>query len=170
MSLLPACGPLLAALLALACEAATEPSSPDELGRPGDVKRGQVTVSMEQAKYKEGAVVSARIANGLDGTIYAEDSKSDCSIAMLERREGETWSRVPGCSVERIPAIVAIGPGRTRTASIDPLSRHFGVTSGSPKPAFGAGLYRIRFSYRLKPEASASDPPAVFSETFRIEP
>jgi len=170
MSILPILGPLLAAFLALACEAVTEPSPSDDLGKPAEVKRGQVTVSMEQATYKEGAIVSARIANGLEGTIYAQDSNSDCSIAMLERREGDAWTRVPGCNVERIAAIVAIGPGRTRTVSINPLSRHFGVTTRSTKPAFGAGLYRMRLSYRLKPEASASDPQAVSSETFRIEP
>ena len=168
MSMLPALGPLVAAFLALACESVTEPSS-DESGKPAEVTRGQVTVSMAQTTYKEGAVVSALIANGLGGTIYAQDSNSDCSIAMLERREGEAWSRVPGCSVERIPAVVAIGPGQIRNVSIDPRSRHFGVTTG-PKLGFGTGLYRIRFNYRLKPEASGSEPPVAFSDSFRIDP
>jgi hypothetical protein len=168
MSLLSALSPLLAALVALACQPVTDPSAGDP-ARTGDVKPGQVTVSMAQATYKEGAAITARIGNGLAGSIYAEDSKTDCSIAMLERREGEAWSRVPGCSVERIPAVVAIGPGQIRNVSIDPRSRHFGVTTG-PKLGFGTGLYRIRFNYRLKPEASGSKPPVAFSDTFRIDP
>jgi hypothetical protein len=64
--------------------------------------------------------------------------------------------------------VVALRPGRVRDARIDPVSVHLGGTGGSP--AFGAGVYRIRFSFRRRPEPPGIEPETVFSDTFRIEP
>lgn len=169
MMTLSAAGPMLAALLTWACPAVTEPLPPGDLGTIAPVPRGKVTVSVGQPAYAEGAVITVRIANGLESVVYTEDSKTDCSIAILERKDGEAWSRIAGCGVERLPAVVALGPRRVRTARIDPMSFHLGVPEGSSKPAFGAGVYRIRFTFRRTPEPLAIEPEAVLSDTFRIE-
>ena len=160
---------MLGAVLAWACPAVTEPVPPGDLGTIAAVPRGKVTLSVGQPSFAEGAVITVRIANGLESVVYTEDSKTDCSIVILERKDGEDWTRIAGCSVERLPAVVALGPRRLRTARIDPRSFHLGVPQGSSKPAFGAGVYRIRFTFRRTPEPLAIEPEAVLSDTFRIE-
>ena len=166
---LPAAGWLMGTLLAWACPGVTEPLPPGDLGTIAAVTRGKVTVSVGQPAFAEGAAITVRIANGLASVVYTEDSKTDCSIVILERRDGEAWSRIAGCAVERLPAVVALGPRRARTARIDPKSFHLGVPEGSSKPAFGAGDYRIRFTFRRTPEPLGIEPEAVFSDTFRVE-
>jgi hypothetical protein len=169
MMALSAAGSILGALLALGCPGVTEPQSPGDLGTIAEVPRGKVTVTVGQAQFAEGAVITIRIANGLETVVYTEDSKTDCSIAILERKDGEDWTRIAGCAVERLPAVVALGPRRVRTARIDPMSLHLGVPQGSAKPAFGAGVYRIRFTFRRTPEPRAIEPESVLSNTFRVE-
>jgi hypothetical protein len=158
---------IVGALLALGCPGVTEPLPPGDLGTIADVPRGKVTVTVGQPQFAEGAVLTIRIANGLESVVYTEDEKTDCSIAILERKEGDEWSRIAGCGLERLPAVVALGPRRVRTARIDPRSFHLGAPEGSP--AFGAGLYRIRFTFRRTPEPRGVEPEAVLSDTFRIE-
>ena len=88
MSMMPltAAGPILGALLAWACPAVTEPLSPGDLGTIAAVPRGKVTVSLGQPSFAEGAVITIRIANGLESVVYTEDSKTDCSIVILDRK------------------------------------------------------------------------------------
>ncbi len=152
--------PLLGALLALGCQAAL-PTTTAATG-------GRVAVALAQKQYVEGDAVSATVRNGLEVALYTEDSKSDCSIVMVERQQGTSWQPVPGCSVERIPAVITIQPGAERSVRIDPLSFHLGVPSGSDRPALGAGTYRLRFSYRLQREPLGSEPETVLSETFNV--
>jgi len=163
-----AAGVFLGALLSCACPSGTEPQSSEDMGTVGPVTRGKVTVASSAPVAAAGAALSIRVGNGLESAVYTEDSKTDCSIVVLERKDGETWTRIAGCAVERPPAVVALGPGRVRDARIDPSSVHLGGNGGSP--AFGAGLYRIRFSFRTRPEPAGIEPETVFSDPFRIEP
>lgn len=162
-------GLVLGALLALGCPAVNDPEPPGDLGTIGEVTRGKITVTVTPSVITERAAISVRAANGLDSTVYTEDSKTDCSIVILERRNGEEWTRIAGCAVERLPAVLAIGPGRVRTARIDPMSFHLGVPEGSSTPAFGVGAYRIRFTFRRGPAPQGVEPESVLSDTFRIE-
>jgi hypothetical protein len=140
-----------------------------DIGTVGPVTRGKVSVTVTPPVIAERAAISVRIANGLAAVVYTEDSKTDCSIVFLERRDGEAWTRVGGCGLERLPAVVAIGARRVRTARIDPTSFHLGVPEGFP-PAIGPGVYRIRFTFRRTPEPLGIEPEAVLSDPFRIEP
>jgi hypothetical protein len=167
--LIPSVGSMLVGLLSLACSGVTQPEPAGDLGTLGDVTRGRITVAPGQPTFAEGAVVTVRIANGLESAVYTEDEKTDCSIVFLERKDGEDWTRIAGCGLERLPGVVALGPRRVRTARIDPASFHLGVPEGGPRPAFGAGVYRIRFNFRRAPQPLAIEPESVFSDTFRIE-
>ena len=172
---------LIASLLLAACSAtgpvgiesvlAQAPAPPPaDLGDLVPVDPGKLTVALSKTLYGEGETIGALVANGLEHVIYTEDSKSDCSIALLEQWEAGSWRPLRGCAVERLPGVVAIGPGRGRTLKIDPHSIHFGVKPGSLRPAFGAGQYRIRFTYRLQREPLTVEPLGTSSETFRVQP
>lgn len=142
-------------------------AAPD-LGVPAQVEAGRVTISLSADSYAPGEAIATTISNGLRQTLYVEDSKSDCSIVTLERLEGGNWRPLPGCGMERLPLVVAIGPGRGRGVTINPLSTHFGVAPGGSEPAFGSGRYRIKFTYRLAPGPEGQEREATRSEVFHI--
>jgi len=143
-----------------------------ELGTPVPVtvEPDQVTVTLSKLSYAAGQAIEATIANGLKQAIYTEDSKSDCSIAILEQWDGQTWQPLLGCAVARAPLVVAIGSGQGQTVRIDPFSVHFGVSPGAAAPAFGAGTYRIKFAYRLEPGPEGETPYEAYSKEFSINP
>ncbi len=129
---------------------------------------GAVTVTVNAPSYREGEVIRGVVANGLDRTIYTDDLKSDCSIVLLERREGGDWREIEGCAAFRRAFTFGISPGRGREASINPRSNNFpGWVRG---PAFGAGTYRIKFAYWLQPGRPPLQPSVVYSPTFAIRP
>ena len=134
------------------------------------VESGKVSVVPSAPALKQGDVIRAVIANGLERTLYTEDEKTDCSIVFLERSDAGTWHPVPGCALGRLPLVVAIGPGRGRVVTINPLSIH--LRMGKPptaKPAIGAGTYRIRFVYRVG-LARGGQEFAALSRSFSIIP
>lgn len=139
----------------------------DGLGRPVDVSAGKVVVDLSASTYEQGQVVSALIANGLDRTVYAQDSKTDCAIAFLQKQEGTRWTDIPACAVLRPPATWAIGSLHGRTVSFDPSSVHFAAVS-EERPALGPGTYRVKFTYRLSPGPEGEEPFEAFSRPFVI--
>lgn len=141
-----------------------------DLGVPAKVERGRVTISLSNLSYSVGSTIRATIANGLERTVYALDSKTDCSIAILERWDGKGWQAISGCALGRPPSVIMIGPGRGRVVTINPRSLHLGVGTETSTPAFGAGRYRITFTYGFNPESADPEPHASHSPTFRIAP
>src|SRR5512134_85577 len=63
--------------------------STQDLGTPAKVKPGAVAVRLGGLTYRAGSIVRATISNGLRRTIYTLDSKTACSIAILERWDGK---------------------------------------------------------------------------------
>jgi hypothetical protein len=110
--------------------------------------------------------VQAAIANGLDRTIYTEDFKTACSIAYLQRFDAGRWVDITGCQMGRPTVTVSIGPAQGVTVTFDPHS--FQLTAGRPGRAFGAGTYRVRFTYRVDPAARGEDPLTVLSAGFVV--
>ncbi|HTD48924.1 MAG TPA: hypothetical protein VK881_16790 [bacterium] len=141
-----------------------------DLGMPMTVQPGKVSIVLSAPVFKEGDVIRAVIANGLERTLYTEDEKTDCSIVFLERSGADTWHPVPGCALGRAPLVVAIGPGRGRAVTINPFSFHLRMgMPTSTKPAVGAGTYRIRFVYRVG-LAGGSQEFAAISRSFSVNP
>ena len=141
-----------------------------DLGIPMAVESGKVSVVPSAPAFKQGDVIRAVIANGLERTLYTEDEKTDCSIVFLERSGADVWHPVPGCALGRAPLVVAIGPGRGRVVTINPLSIH--LRMGKPptaKPDVGVGTYRIRFVYRVGLARGAQEFTAI-SRPFSIGP
>jgi len=147
-----------------------ETATPDEIPPSTVFEPGKVTIALSALSYAEGQMIEATLANGLEQTIYTEDSKSDCSIVSLEQWNGQVWQPLLGCALGRAPLVVAIGPGLGRRVTINPLSTHLGVSPGSTEPAFGAGMYRVKFTYRLDPGPEGEAPYEVYSEAFDIRP
>src|SRR5438067_5796321 len=56
------------------------------LGVPTALKPKGVAITLSARAYAPGMPIAATIVNHLDHAIYALDEKSDCSIALLERR------------------------------------------------------------------------------------
>lgn len=149
----------------------TSPAFPtSDAGFPAQPKPGVVTTALGQATYQAGQTIVGMVLNGLGQSIYSADMKTDCSIVTLEQLKNGSWEPVPGCNSLRAPTVVEIGTMRGQGVSINPLSTNFGVAPASKTPAFGAGTYRLRFSYRLAPQPEGEEPLVVFSETFAVRP
>jgi len=130
-------------------------------GVPMPAPAGRITITVSAPSYGPGQVVSATIANGLDKPVFTTDSKSDCSIAILEREEADTWNPILTCMVRRPPVTVAIGSSRGRTVLIN-LSNLAAL--GTP---LEAGIYRLTFTYGLGRE-QGREPLVAHSPTFEI--
>lgn len=149
----------------------TPPPTPTtDTGIPAQAKPDVVSVALGRATYQAGQTVMGMVLNGLKQTIYSADMKTDCSIVTLEQLKNGSWEPVPGCNSLRAPRVVEIGTMRGQEIAINPLSTNFGIEPGSKTPAFGAGTYRLRFSYRLAPGPEGEEPLVVFSETFAVQP
>lgn len=130
-------------------------------GVPMQAPVGKITVTVSAASYGRGQVVSATIANGLDRPVFTTDSKSDCSIAILEREDAGAWNPILDCAVRRPPVTVAIGPSRGRTVQMNPSNF---AAAGTP---LEAGTYRLTFTYGLSRE-QGQEPLVARSPTFEI--
>ena len=145
---------------------------PPDLGIVMPTAPGKVTVTISAALAAVGAPLFITVANGLARTIYTGDEKTDCSIVSLQRRTGSSWEDVTGCLFGRPPFTVAIGSGRGRKVKIDPRSGH--LFHGQPQgaPAFGAGVYRVTFTYGLTPgsgPATPEEPYTAYSQEFALK-
>jgi hypothetical protein len=128
---------------------------------------GAVTIALTEASYASGKPVVAIVQNGLDHPIYADDLQSDCTVITLEQQTGDEWKPLSACLMKRMSRPVAIAAGETQVVQIDPLSSNFGL--GLKSPAFGAGRYRLSFSYRSRSREGTGAPTrTVYSRTFRI--
>ncbi len=134
------------------------------LGKPVPTSPGKVTITTSARTYARGKVISAVIANGLDRTIYAEDSQSDCSIAVIERQEDASWQPITGCAERRPPVTVAIGASRGRMVLINPSSSNFAAVLG-PSGVPDAGMYRLTFTYWF---SDGQEPLVAHSSSFQI--
>ena len=105
-----------------------------DLGLLMAVESGKVSVVPSAPAFKQGDVIRAVIANGLERALYTEDEKTDCSIVFLERSGADTWHPVPGCALGRAPLVVAIGPGRGRAAPTAPALAPGVRQAGRPPP------------------------------------
>ncbi len=165
-------GGVLAITAASPTQAAPGMLNPTDLGTPVHVQPGKVTITLSVPAYREGDVIRAMIANGSPQTIFADDEKTDCSIAILDRWERNGWHAILGCMMGRAPMVVAIGRGMGRTVIINPRSVHLlnGAPPGASKGALRAGTYRITFRYRTAAGPEAEEPFSVQSQTFGIRP
>jgi hypothetical protein len=128
----------------------------------------EVTITPSARAYAPGERIVATVANHLDHPVYAFDHNSDCTIATLERWDGQSWRPIWGCALGRIELVVAIPKHSQRTLTINPFSYHFGAPFGVHAPAFGAGRYRLRIDYRFDPDRAAPDLYHAYSPPFRI--
>lgn len=111
------------------------------------------------ASYRAGENVTVTVANGLDRTIYTEDFKTQCTIVILQRQTSGSWTDITGCKLGRPTLTVSLKPGESRTITLAPDSFH--VT-------FGAGAFRIKFTYRMTAELGGDDPNVAYSTEFRV--
>jgi hypothetical protein len=103
------------------------------------------------------------VVNGTDHTVYIHDSKTDCSILLLEGLDAGNWWGIPACTQMRPPATVAIGPSRARTVTINPASADFQIGAILP-----AGTYRLKLTYRLTSGPDGDESLTALSTPFRI--
>jgi hypothetical protein len=142
------------------------PPEPSDAGSAVPVQPGKVTVTVDEPSYRAGATVSATIANGLSHPIFTTDFKTACTIALLQRQASGAWTDIIGCRLGRPTATVTIGPGAARTVEFDPHSFH--LTHGDTGLAFGAGSYRLKFTYRLESAPEGDEPLTAYSAEFTI--
>lgn len=124
-------------------------------------------MSLGAARYSVGAPIVVVVINGLDRSIFTDDSKADCSIVTLQRQDGASWNNIVGCAQQRPPATVAIGSARARTMTLRPTSVNFEALEESRRP-LTSGTYRAQYTYRFDANGSGPDPLAAVSDSFKI--
>jgi hypothetical protein len=164
----PAAGSGSASAISVTPDASVPPPGPVAgSGTPAPIVQGEVSVPLDAGGYAVGKVIRANVSNGMDRPVYTEDFKTACSIVILQRRDGGAWSDIQGCRLGRPTATVEIGPGLGQAVELDPSSFH--LNTGSAGPAFGAGTYRVKFTYRVEPgPGGGADPLTAYSPEFTI--
>src|SRR5207244_1969271 len=141
---------------------------PPESGSQVPLVKGEVSVRLDAGGYRVGAVIPVTVSNGMDRPVYTEDFKTACSIVILQRGDGGGWTDITGCALGRPTATVTIGPGLGRQVEIDPASVHLNRGAPPGTRAFGAGTYRVKFTYRVEPAVGGEDPLTAYSPEFAI--
>jgi hypothetical protein len=144
-----------------------EPTSDTEVPSrpPAGIAKGEVLVTLDSDRYAVGAVLHVNVMNRTDRPIYTEDFKTSCSIVILQRQEGNAWTDIRGCRLGRPTVTVQIGPENGKAADLDPASFHLQAGGAG---GFGAGTYRVKFTYRNDPGLGGEDPFAAYSAEFAI--
>jgi hypothetical protein len=125
--------------------------------------RSGVSVSVDAERYPAGrGVVMVTVRNSDPLSIFTDDQKSDCTVALLERRTGENWVGLRACGAERAPSVVRLDPGVVHVARIDLGSENF-----RPQPAT-PGTYRVVVGYRRAAGPSGEEPESAVSATFAV--
>ncbi|WP_204009224.1 hypothetical protein [Virgisporangium aurantiacum] len=130
---------------------------------PDPSSGGSVSVSVDAGHYPAGrAVIVVSVRNGGPVPVFTDDQKSDCTVALLERRIGQGWVGLRACGAERAPAVVHLEPGAVHVARIDLGSENF-----RPQPVT-PGTYRGVVGYRPAAEPSGEEPQLAVSATFVV--
>jgi hypothetical protein len=161
-------GPVPASPVPVTPDRSTGPAGspePDDLGQPATTPgpSGAVTVIVAAPSFAPRTMISATVLNRLDRAVYTHDSKTDCSILLLQRLDAGTWGDIPACAQMRPPGTVAIGPSRMRTVRINPASADFQIGM-----VLQPGTYRLKFTYRLTPGPDGDEPLTALSRSFKI--
>jgi hypothetical protein len=115
------------------------------------------SVTVDASQYGRGDVVTATVANNGQRAIFADDMKTDCSIVVLQRQDGENWIGFATCGMERAPQTVAVLPGEHRRVA---LRLAADVT--------GSGSFRVIFRFRLNRQPEGSEAELVTSPMFMV--
>jgi hypothetical protein len=115
------------------------------------------SVTVDASQYGRADVVTATVANNGQRAIFADDMKTDCSIVMLQRRDGQNWTGYTTCAMERAPQTVALLPGEHRRMALR-----------LAEDVTGSGSFRVVFRFRLDRQPEGSEPELVTSPTFTV--
>jgi hypothetical protein len=138
----------------------------DGSGEAASAPAGGVSVRLDADRYDVGDVVRVTVTNGTGRPVYTEDFKTACSIVTLQRADASRWTDILGCQLGRPTATVTVAPGAAHEVELDPASFH--LTSDRAGPAFGAGTYRVAFTYRLERATVDDEPLSVSSPEFAV--
>lgn len=99
---------------------------------------GQVTLTLDKARYGVNDPILVTIYNGYNQTVYAADHRTGCTVATLERLEGGVWQPMNMC---RLLSPTVLTPLAATTAAQVRLS----VTSSTG--GWTPGAYRVTYTY-----------------------
>src|SRR2546423_6287785 len=144
-------------------------SASSDLGTPGPVSDGRVTVSTDRTTYGPSATVTVTIANGLGSEIWSLNHQTDCSIVTVLRSTGSAWVPVGPCLLAMATFPVATGPGRLRVVSLTPavMSRTGNPGQLPGETTWALGRYRVVFAYTVGAEPFGGTP-ATVTATFAV--
>lgn len=115
------------------------------------------SVTVDASQYSRADMVTATVANTGQRAIFAEDMKTDCSIVMLQRQDGQNWTGFATCGMERAPQTVAVLPGEHRRIALR-----------LAEDVTGSGSFRVVFRFRLDRQPEGSEPELVSSPMFTV--
>jgi hypothetical protein len=115
------------------------------------------SVTVDASHYGRGSVVTVTVANNGQRAIFADDMKTDCSIVMLQRQDGQNWTGFATCGMERAPQTMTVLPGERRRIALR-----------LAEDVTGSGSFRVVFSFRLDRQPEGNEPELVTSPTFTI--
>lgn len=120
----------------------------------------RVSIFPDKAGYNAGELITAIIVNNSDQSVVAFDQQSYCTIVQLQMQDGDRWTDIGVCPLDRLPLPTVIPPGQKLEVPLRP-------TQFSPPLAPGA--YRLALSFKVgAPVYTGNDLIVVASRPFRI--
>jgi hypothetical protein len=147
---------------------ALEYFAPDKDGNPaGDPKfayssvfvlRNSVnplTIAPNQRAYGPREPITAVIRNG-NRPVSILDERSFCTIVQLQKLDGDAWTEVAPCPLDRVAIPTFLKPGEVRRVLLPP---------NNVPAAWAPGRYRLAVTYTPIDNAGQADGPEIFVAT-----
>jgi hypothetical protein len=121
----------------------------------------KVKIAPGKTGYLPTDLITATIFNGYDQTIQSFDQQTYCTIVQLQVQEGERWTDVAVCPLDRAPTPTNISPNQKIEVALNPIQ----PTPGPHPP----GLYRLGLTFKVVENGvPVGGSLFVASEPFRI--
>jgi hypothetical protein len=115
-----------------------------------------VTLQVGAASYQLGSDMSVTIKNQSRQAISFADSRTDCTVLLLERQGADSWEPVAPCARKFKPRLHSLKAGET-------LEVKFAISDQWP-----TGRYRARLDYYVGSEMKGGGATTVVSSVFRV--
>lgn len=127
----------------------------------GTMTPGAVTLALSATSYTAGQPIVVTIHNGLNTTIMTADHKTNCSMVTLQMQTANGWVDLAPCKLMIATRLVELA-----AQSATPIALGSGTQAATAN--WGAGTYRVMFTYGTTPQNAPVGAGIIYSATFTI--
>ncbi len=121
----------------------------------------RIKIAPDKSSYNPTDIITAIIFNGSDKVIQSLDQQSYCTFVQLQLQEGNRWTDLSVCPLNRAPEPTNIFPNQKVEVALKPNQQ----TPGPNPP----GVYRLALTFKIVENGNpAGDSLFVASEPFRV--